>query len=148
MPKTYLDYVESILKTSKAKNGSDISEYSLQSLTKNSLKSNSLNDDIDQAVTSLQEIANGNFTVNQKILEKVFTTKGGSVIKNPLERAATKLERKHFTEKEWSRAMEEQMGDVSKIDDLTEKEINDFFDFGTIPNRFKTPYHSNIPKDL
>ena len=148
LPKTYLDYVESILKTSKAKNGSDISEYSLQSLTKNSLKSNSLNDDIDQAVTSLQEIANGNFTVNQKILEKVFTTKGGSVIKNPLERAATKLERKHFTEKEWSRAMEEQMGDVSKIDDLTEKEINDFFDFGTIPNRFKTPYHSNIPKDL
>ena len=148
LPKTYLDYVESILKTSKAKNGSDISEYSLQSLTKNSLKSNSLNDDIDQAVISLQEIANGNFTVNQKILEKVFTTKGGSVLKNPLEQVSTKLERKYFTEKEWSRAMEEQMGDVSKIDDLTEKEINDFFDFGTIPDRFKTPYHSNIPKDL
>lgn len=44
--------------------------------------------------------------------------------------------------------MEEQMGDVSKIDDLTTEEINAFFDLGTIPDRFKTPYHTNIPEAL
>lgn len=148
LPQTYLDYVAGILKTTKAKKGSDISQYSLKALTKDSLKSSSVNDDLDQAISSLQEIADGNFTVNQKILEKVYTTKGGAVIKNSLEAANTKLERKYFTEKEWSRAMEEQMGDVSKIEDLTTEEINAFFDSGIIPDRFKTPYHTNIPEAL
>lgn len=148
LPQTYLDYVAGILKTSKVKKGSDISQYSLKALTKDSLKSSSINDDLDQAIASLQEIADGNFTVNQKILEKVYTTKGGAVVKNPLEAANTKLERKYFTDKEWSRAMEEQMGDVSKIEDLTTEEINAFFDSGIIPDRFKTPYHTNIPEAL
>ena len=148
LPQTYLDYVAGILKTSKVKKGSDLSEYKLKALTKDSLNSSSVNDDLDQAIASLQEIADGNFTVNQKILEKVYTTKGGAIVKNPLEAANTKLERKYFTDKEWSRAMEEQMGDVSKIDDLTTEEINAFFDSGVIPDRFKTPYHTNIPEAL
>lgn len=149
LPEEYISYLKNIIKVPKVSAQKELGKFgTVSSKDLDLLDFNPLNEEfnfdkkLDLAISSLKSIKENSFTVSPLMLTENYFKTGGISQHYMNNKYLTKEFRRTFNEEEWAKIAQHQIGDLSSLPELTDREMLDAINDGIIPEAYHKEFHS------
>ena len=149
LPEEYISYLKNIIKVPKVSSQKELGKFgTVSSKDLDLLDFNPLNEEfnfdkkLDLAVSSLKSIKENSFTVSPLMQTENYFKTGGISQHYMNNKYLTKEFRRVFGEEEWPKIAQHQIGDLSSLPELTDREMLDAINDGIIPEAYHKEFHS------